>query len=70
MRRLPSLAGDHGADVGLGLAELAEDAAGVLEQGPAHGVRMRGRGPPGRSKTGAPIARSRPAICWLTADCV
>ena len=34
------------------------------------GVSSTGRGPPGRSKTGAPTTRSSAAICWLMADCV
>ena len=29
-----------------------------------------GRGPPGRSTSRSPTARSSVAICWLTADCV
>ena len=33
-------------------------------------VRRTGFGPPGRSNTGVPVARSSEAICWLTADWV
>ena len=34
------------------------------------GVSRTRRGPPGRSSSGAPTARSRLATCWLTADWV
>ncbi len=33
-------------------------------------VRCTRRGPPGRTSSGAPTARSRLATCWLTADWV
>ena len=47
-----------------------EQIAAVGQDHLAKGVIRTGLGPPGRSKTAPPRARSSAAICWLTDDWV
>jgi hypothetical protein len=49
---------------------LREQIAPVGQDHLAEGVIRTGLGPPGRSKTAPPTARSSAAICWLTYDWV